>query len=122
MLSESALIATHGKAFIASVSLFFVAVADGAVIPGSPEDYLIKGGAAGLIIFLVRTILKAWDDHKKSMDEHRKSLETTIAANTTALNSVHASLEVQIRFFDGIGQDAIRQAMGETPYSLKHKP
>jgi hypothetical protein len=111
MVPESALILAHGKAFCASIGLFVVAVVDGAVVPGSTEDYIIKGGAAGLIIFLVRTILKAWDDHKSSMEEHRRSLETTISLNTSAINKVHDALEVQIRFFDGIGQDAIRHAM-----------
>lgn len=121
MIPETTLIAAHGKAFVASIGLLGIAVADASpsVTPGSAEDYLIKGGGATLIIFLVRMLLKAWDDHKLSMADHRKSLETTIAANTAALNSVNASLEVQIRFFDGIGQDAIRHAMGDTAFSLQ---
>lgn len=110
MISEISLISAHGKAFAASVSLMFLAVVD---ILAQPTEYewIIKTGAAGLIIFLIRVILKGWDDHRKSMDDHRTTLETTVKANTDAMNKVHISLDRQIEFFDGIGKDAIHRAI-----------
>lgn len=113
MITEASLIASHTKAFVASIGLLGLALADATTTPGTAEDYLIKGGAAGLIIFLIRVILKGWDEHRKSMDDHRATLETTVKANTAALDKVHTALDGQIRFFEGVGKTAIDRAMNE---------
>lgn len=106
MIMESTLIATNTKAFLACMGLLAVALADAAVapLPGSAEDLAFKGGGVALIMFLVRVILKSWEDHKAT-------LEKTVNANTEALRSVNASLQDQTKFFDSIGRDAIHRAM-----------
>lgn len=109
MIMESTLIASHTKAFLACAGLFFVAVVDTIVspLPWSTEDVAIKGGGAGLIVFLVRVILKSWDEHKAT-------LEKTVAANTEALQKVHSALEDQTSFFNSIGRNAINRALNQS--------
>ncbi len=106
MIMESTLIATNVKALLACTGLLALALADAALAPapGSLEDLGFKGGGVALIVFLVRVILKSWEDHKKT-------LETTVNANTEALHNVNTALINQTQFFDSIGRDAINRAM-----------
>ena len=106
MIMESTLIASNTKAFLACTGLLALALADAALAPapGSLEDLSFKGGGVALIVFLVRVILKSWEDHKNT-------LEKTVSANTEALHNVNTSLQEQTKFFDSIGRDAIQRAM-----------
>lgn len=106
MIMESTLIATNMKAFLACTGLLALVLADVAVSPvaGSLEDIGFKGGGVALIMFLVRVILKSWEDHKNT-------LEKTVSANTEALHNMNTSLQEQTKFFDSIGRDAIHRAM-----------
>lgn len=106
MIMESTLIATNTKAFLACTGLLALALADAALAPapGSLEDLSFKGGGVALIVFLVRVILKSWEDHKNT-------LEKTVNANTEALHNVNTALINQTQFFDSIGRDAIHRAM-----------
>lgn len=106
MIMESTLIATNMKALLACTGLLALALADAALAPapGSLEDLGFKGGGVALIVFLVRVILKSWEDHKNT-------LEKTVNANTEALHNVNTALINQTQFFDSIGRDAINRAM-----------
>ena len=106
MIMESTLIASNTKAFLACTGLLALVLADVAVAPvaGSLEDIGFKGGGVALIVFLVRVILKSWEDHKNT-------LEKTVNANTEALHNVNTALKNQTHFFDSIGRDAIHRAM-----------